>query len=331
MIIKMGKSQKNGDDEKVLNKYPLIFFGQMRMIINKEMAEKVIQKHRALVSWKPARVVAELVAAGMSEAEAAAMVKANAPERKVHKPHKPHNSHAKPVNLEELSTHYLVVGDYDLLSLKHQDALIAAIRNGKGKSSWHDEPMAVTLFGLVKAYPIITTAEVNKFLNRGAFIDSIPLFIDGEAIEGEMMPSANNDSVKGVFRAVKQLKKITDGLMESGALPLKKYLDRVPTDEDVKRAVGIVAPSIVNPYFHKIDYAHQYSNMPAPEHAEDSKRIINEWKNELDIKGGKKLSSQTLQGATAQALAIGNTYSGRITCADYHTGTQKNKQGVTSC
>ncbi|RAW91609.1 hypothetical protein CKY04_24040, partial [Photorhabdus sp. S8-52] len=114
------------------------------MIIKNEKAEKIIKKHRALVSWKPARAIAELVAAGMSEPEAAAMVKANAPTRKEHKPHKPHNSHAKPVDLEALSTHYLVVGDYDLLSLKHQDALIAAIRNGKGKSSWHDEPMAVT-------------------------------------------------------------------------------------------------------------------------------------------------------------------------------------------
>ncbi|MGV8002488.1 hypothetical protein QPK14_10365 [Photorhabdus temperata subsp. temperata] len=255
------------------------------MIIKNEKAEKIIKKHRALVSWKPARAIAELVAAGMSEAEAAAMVKANAPARKIHKPH---NSHAKPVNLEALSTHYIVVGDYDLLSLKHQDALIAAIRNGKGKSSWHDEPMAVTLFGLVKAYPIITTAEVNKFLSRGAFIDSIPLFIDGEMIEGEVMPSANNDSVKGVFRAVKQLKKITDHLVDTGELTFKKYLDRVPTDEDVKHAVGIVAPVIINPCFHKIDYERQYNDMPAREHAEDSKRIINAWKNKLKIKGGKK-------------------------------------------
>nr|WP_238398038.1 hypothetical protein [Photorhabdus laumondii] len=260
----------------------------MRMIIKNEKAEKIIKKHRALVSWKPARAVAELVAAGMSESEAVAMVRANTPERQKHKPHKPHNSHAKPVNLEALSTHYLVVGDYDLLSLKHQDALIAAIRNGKGKSSWHDEPMAVTLFGLVKAYPTITTAEVNKFLSRGAFIDSIPLFIDGEMIEGEIMPSANNDSVKGVFRAVKQLKKITDHLVDTGELTFKKYLDRVPTDEDVKHAVGIVAPVIINPYFHKIDYERQYNDMPAREHAEDSKRIINAWKNKLKIKGGKK-------------------------------------------
>ncbi|CCW31045.1 conserved hypothetical protein [Xenorhabdus nematophila F1] len=273
------------------------------MIINKEKAERIIQKHRAFVNWKPARAVAELVAAGMSEVEATVMVKANAPARKEHKPH---NSHAKPVNLEVLSTHYLIVGDYDLLSLQHQDALIAAIRNGKGKSSWHDEPMAVTLFGLVKAYPLITTAEVNKFLNRGAFIDSIPLFIDGELIDGEMMPSANNDSVKGVFRAVKQLKKITDGLMESGALPLKKYLDRVPTDEDVKRAVGIVAPVIVNPYFHRIDYERQYSEMPSHEHAEDSKRIINAWKNELNIKGGKKPNSETLASETDSDLAERN-------------------------
>ncbi|WP_258087158.1 hypothetical protein [Xenorhabdus bovienii] len=51
---------------------------------------------------------------------------------------------------------------------------------------------------------------MNKFLNRGAFIDSIPLFIDGEMIDGETMPSADNESVKDVFRAVKQLKKITE-------------------------------------------------------------------------------------------------------------------------
>ncbi|MDE9549328.1 hypothetical protein [Xenorhabdus bovienii] len=274
------------------------------MIIRKEEAEKIIQKHRAFVNWKPARAVAELVAAGMSEAEAIAMVKANAPARKEHKPHKPHNSHAKPVNLEALSTHYIVVGDYDLLGLKHQDALIAAIRNGKGKSSLNDGAMAVTLFGLVKAYPIITTAEVNKFLNRGAFIDSIPLFIDGETIDGEAMPSADNDSVKDVFRAVKQLKKITEHLADTGALTLNKYLDRVPTDEDVKRAVGIVAPAITNPHFHKIDYARQYSNMPAHEHTEDSKRIINEWKNELKIKGGKKPNSETLASTTDSDLAM---------------------------
>ncbi|QXF33300.1 hypothetical protein CE143_09145 [Photorhabdus luminescens] len=273
------------------------------MIIKNEKAEKIIKKHCALVSRKPARAVAELVAAGMSESEAAAMVKANAPARKTHKPHKPHNSHAKPVDLEALSTHYIVVGDYDLLSLKHQDALIAAIRNGKGKSSWHDEPMAVTLFGLVKAYPIITTAEVNKFLSRGAFIDSIPLFIDGEMIEGEAMPSANNDSVKGVFRAVKQLKKITDHLVDTGELIFKKYLDRVPTDEDVKHAVGIVAPVIINPYFHKINYERQYNDMPACEHTEDSKRIINEWKKELKIKGGKKPNSDILASTFDSVLA----------------------------
>ncbi|WP_338803603.1 hypothetical protein WDV76_16085 [Xenorhabdus griffiniae] len=43
----------------------------------------------------------------------------------------------------------------------------------------------------------------------------------------------------------------------------------------------------------------------------------------------KKLNSQTLQGATAQALAIGNTDA--VTCANYHTAAQKNKQGVVSC
>ncbi|WP_275369706.1 hypothetical protein [Xenorhabdus bovienii] len=270
------------------------------MIIKKEKAEEIIAKHKKLIAWKPAKAVAALVAIGMSESEAKEFVKKNSPERK---PHKPHNSHAKPVNLEALSTHYIVVGDYDLLGLKHQDALIAAIRNGKGKSSWRDESMAVTLFGLVKAYPIITTAEVNKFLNRGAFIDSIPLFIDGEMIGGEAMPSADNDSVKDVFRAVKQLKKITEHLADTGALTLNKYLDRVPTDEDVKRAVGIVAPAITNPYFHKIDYARQYNEMPSPEHSEDSKRIINEWKNELKIKGSKKPNSETLASRTDSDLA----------------------------
>ncbi|MDE9479556.1 hypothetical protein KKI90_20645 [Xenorhabdus bovienii] len=273
----------------------------MRMIIKKEKAEEIIAKHKKLIAWKPAKAVAALVAIGMSESEAKEFVKKNSPERKSHKPH---NSHAKPVNLEALSTHYIVVGDYDFLGLKHQDALIAAIRNGKGKSSLNDGAMAVTLFGLVKAYPIITTAEVNKFLNRGAFIDSIPLFIDGETIDGEAMPSADNDSVKDVFRAVKQLKKITEHLTDTGALTLNKYLDRVPTDEDVKRAVGIVAPAITNPHFHKIDYARQYSNMPACEHTEDSKRIINEWKNELKIKGSKKPNSETLASETDSDLAM---------------------------
>ncbi|WP_275323412.1 hypothetical protein [Xenorhabdus bovienii] len=271
------------------------------MIIKKEKAEEIIAKHKKLIAWKPAKAVAALVAIGMSESEAKEFVKKNSPERKSHKPH---NSHAKPVNLEALSTHYIVVGDYDFLGLKHQDALIAAIRNGKGKSSLNDGAMAVTLFGLVKAYPIITTAEVNKFLNRGAFIDSIPLFIDGETIDGEAMPSADNDSVKDVFRAVKQLKKITEHLTDTGALTLNKYLDRVPTDEDVKRAVGIVAPAITNPHFHKIDYARQYSNMPACEHTEDSKRIINEWKNELKIKGSKKPNSETLASETDSDLAM---------------------------
>ncbi|PHM73051.1 hypothetical protein [Xenorhabdus sp. KJ12.1] len=275
------------------------------MILNKK-AEEIIAKHRKLIAWKPARAVAALVKIGMSESDAKEFVKQNSPERKPHKPHKPHNSHAKPVNLEALSTHYIVVGDYDLLGLKHQDVLIAAIRNGKGKSSWRDESMAVTLFGLVKSYPIITTAEVNKYLNRGAFIDSIPLFIDGEVIEGEAMPSANNESVKDIFRAVKQLKKITDSLMGSGALHLQKYLDRVPTDEDVKRAVGIVAPAIINPHFHEIDYERQYNEMPVDAHAEDSKRIINEWKRELRIKGSKKPNSETLASTADPVLAERN-------------------------
>lgn len=48
-----------------------------------------------------------------------------------------------------------------------------------------------------------------------------------------------------------------------------------------------------------------------------------------NVRGRKKLNSQTLQGATAQALAIGNTDA--VTCANYHTAAQKNKQGVTSC
>lgn len=87
-------------------------------------------------------------------------------------------------------------------------------------------------------------------------------------------------------------------------MTLNKYLDRVPTDEDVNRAVGIVTPAITNPHFHKIDYERQYSNMPAREHAEDSKRIINEWKNELKIKGGKKPNGDTLASNTVSALAM---------------------------
>lgn len=255
-----------------------------------EKAEKIVARRKQLVAWKPARAVDALVKIGMSEADAVEFVKQRAPERKEHKPHKPHkphNSHAKPINLEALSTHYIVVGDYDLLSLKHQDALIAAIRNGKGRSSWKDESMAVTLFGLVKAYPVITTAEVNKFLNRGAFIDSIPLFISGEIIEGETMPSADNDAVKGVFRAVKQLQKITDHLAATGELNFQKYLTRVPTDEDVQRAVGIVMPVIRNPHYHDIDYDRMYQEMPVAGHREDSKRIIREWKEDLKTKGSK--------------------------------------------
>lgn len=250
--------------------------------------EWIIKKHQAQSEWKPVRVIADLVKAGMNHADAEILMRASAPERKKtkkHKPHKPHNSHAKPVNLEALSTHYIVVGDYDLLSLKHQDALIAAIRNGKGRSSWKDESMAVTLFGLVKAYPVITTAEVNKFLNRAAFIDSIPLFIDGEVVEGDLMPSADNDAVKGVFRAVKQLQKITDHLAATGELNFQKYLTRVPTDEDVQRAVGIVMPVIRNPHYHDIDYDRMYQEMPVAGHREDSKRIIREWKEELESKG----------------------------------------------
>lgn len=283
----VGKGENYHQWLKTLNKYPPIFFGQMRIIIMNGLADKIINKHLGLVSWKPARAVAELVAAGMSESEAEALVKSRAPARKKTKEHKPHNSHAKPVNLEALSTHYIVVGDYDLLSLKHQDALIAAIRNGKGRSSWKDESMAVTLFGLVKAYPVITTAEVNKYLNRAAFIDSIPLFIDGEVVEGDLMPSADNDAVKGVFRAVKQLQKITDHLAATGELNFQKYLTRVPTDEDVQRAVGIVMPVIRNPHYHDIDYDRMYQEMPVAGHREDSKRIIREWKEDLKEKGSK--------------------------------------------
>lgn len=259
------------------------------MVIMNKKADSVIAKHQAQRQWKPARVVSDLIKAGLSPDEAESMMRDNAPARKEHKPH---NSHAKPVHLEALSMHYIVVGDYDLLSLKHQDALIAAIRNGKGRSSWKDESMAVTLFGLVKAYPVITTAEVNKYLNRGSFIDSIPLFIDGEVIEGELMPSADNDAVKGVFRAVKQLQKITDHLAATGELNFQKYLTRVPTDEDVQRAVGIVMPVIRNPHYHDIDYERMYREMPVAGHREDSKRIIREWKEDLKEKGNKRRQKQ---------------------------------------
>lgn len=256
--------------------------------MNKE-AEWIIKKHLAQSEWKPARVVSDLVKTGMSHDEAEALMRTKAPERKQTKEHKPHNSHAKPIHLEDLSTHYIVVGDYDLLSLKHQDALIAAVRNSKGKSSLRDEYVSVTLFNLVKAYPVITTTEVNKFINRGAFIDSIPLYIDGETIDGDPMPSANNDEVRTIFRAVKQLKKITDHFTETGTLDFKKYLDRVPTDEDVARAVGIVMPVIRNPYYKNIDYSKSYADMPVPEHKKETKRIIREWKAELSRKGGKSL------------------------------------------
>ncbi len=217
------------------------------MIINKDKTQKIIDKFRAQVNWKPARVVAELVKNGVSQHEAERITKENAPARKEHKPH---NSHAKPVNMEDLSTHYIVVGDYDMLSLRHQDALIAAVRCANGKSGRHDGATAVKLFGLVKAYPIITTAEVNKHLNRDAFLDSIPLYINGVEIPGEPMPSADNDFVKELFRAVKQLRKIADGLEASGEIEFKKYLERVPTKEDVKRAVGIVAPKSPTPFPH---------------------------------------------------------------------------------
>lgn len=253
--------------------------------MNKKV-EWVIKKHLAQSEWKPTRVVSDLVKTGMNHSDAEMLMQANTPKRK---DHKPHNSHAKPVHLEDLSVHYIVVGDFNLLDSDHQDALVAAVRNSKGKSSLRDEAVSVTLFNLVKAYPVITTAEVNKFVNRGAFIDSIPLYIDGETIEGDLMPSANNDEIKTLFRAVKQLKKITDHMSDTGTLAFKKYLDRVPTDEDVARAVGIVMPVIRNPYFKDINYDRMYADMPAPEHREDTKKIIREWKAELSRKGGKSL------------------------------------------
>lgn len=268
------------------------------MNINNHSAD-IIAKHRKFSEWKPARVISELVKAGMDRGVAEDMVKAHTPERK---PHKPHNSHAKPVNMEDLSTHYVVIGDYELLELNHQDALIGAVRAGKGRSTVHDGAMAVKLFGLVQAYPIITTAEVNKHLNRSAFLDSIPLFIDGEEVAGEQMPSADNDYVKEVFRSVRNLRKIIDGLVNSGAVVLKKYLERVPTAEDVKRAVGIVAPSITNPYFNKIDYGRDYLVMPSSAHHPDSKRIIEEWKESLKTGSsrprGRTLASDTDTAAT---------------------------------
>lgn len=279
-------------------------------------AEQIIKKHLARSEWKPVRVISDLVKAGLSHDEAEALMRTSTPARKKTKEHKPHNSHATPISLEALSTHYIVVGDYDQLTLQHQDVLIAAIRNGKGRSSWKDESVAVTLFGLVKAYPVITTAEVNKYLNRGAFIDSIPLFIDGEVVEGELMPSADNDSVKGVFRAVKQLKKITDHMAVTGTLNFKKYLDRVPTDDDVQRAVGIVMPVIRNPYYHDIDYDRMYQNMPAAGHREDSKRIIREWKEDLGIKGSKMPGGKTLAGYTTPAFA-NDTVGERMSVTDY--------------
>ncbi|MBE5251755.1 hypothetical protein [Mixta mediterraneensis] len=268
--------------------------------------EQIIAKHRKFAEWKPVRVVAELVKAGMDQQQAEVLVKSITPARKEHKPHKPHNSHAKPVNMEDLSTHYIVVGDYDMLTLQHQDALIAAVRCANGRPSRHDGATAIKLFNLVKSYPYITTAEVNKHLNRHAFIDSIPLYIDGIEVAGEPMPSADNDFVKELFRAVKQLRKIVDGLKINGDLEFKKFLERVPTDEDVKRAVGIVAPKIINPHFHKIDYERDYRLMPHPAHRDDSKRIINEWKEQIMNKGHSKPNGRTLASDTDSAAAGGS-------------------------
>lgn len=283
------------------------------MNLNNEQAQKIIDRHRKLVAWKPARVVVDLVKTGMDQLQAEVLVKSIAPARKETKPHKAHNSHAKPVSMEDLSTHYIVVGDYDMLSLRHQDALIAAVRCANGKSGRHDGATAVKLFGLVKSFPIITTAEVNKHLNRDAFLDSIPLFIDGVEIPGEPMPSADNDYVKELFSAVKKLRKIANGLEASGEIEFKKYLERTPTEEDVKRAVGIVAPKITNPYFHTIDYERDYRMMPHPEHREDSKRIIEEWKEQLFNRGRSKPEGKTFQGNTSPAAAGNQNYE-----ADYH-------------
>ncbi|WP_340618938.1 hypothetical protein [Xenorhabdus entomophaga] len=47
------------------------------------------------------------------------------------------------------------------------------------------------------------------------------------------------------------------------------------------------------------------------------------------VRGCKKLNSQTLQGATAQALAVGTNE--KLPAGKYRTAAQKNKQGVTSC
>lgn len=272
------------------------------MIINKKM-EDIISKHRQQSAWKPARIIGELVKAGMDSQQAEELVKSIAPARKEHKPH---NSHAKPVNMEDLSMHYIVVGDYDMLTLQHQDALIAAVRCANGRPSRHDGATAIKLFNLLKSYPIITTAEVNRHLNRGAFLDSIPLYIGGEEIPGDPMPSADNDFVKELFRAVKQLRKIADGLAINGNLEFKKYLERAPNDEDVKRAVGIVAPKIINPHFHEIDYGRDCRLMPLPGHREDSKRIINEWKVQIMNGGRSKPNGRTLASETDSAAAGGN-------------------------
>ncbi len=198
-----------------------IFFWTNDNEYQQRESPKVIDKHRKLVAWKPARVVADLVKTGMDQQQAEVLVKSVTPARKETKAHKPHNSHAKPVNMEDLSTHYIVVGDYDMLSLRHQDALIAAVRCANGKSGRHDGATAVKLFGLVKAYPIITTAEVNKHLNRDAFLDSIPLYIDGVEIPGEPMPSADNDYVKELFGPLSSFAKLRMALRRQVRLSLR--------------------------------------------------------------------------------------------------------------
>jgi hypothetical protein len=48
-----------------------------------------------------------------------------------------------------------------------------------------------------------------------------------------------------------------------------------------------------------------------------------------NVRGCKKLNSQTLQGKTVQALATGTGE--QLPAGDYHTATQKNKQGAMTC
>ncbi|PHM60551.1 hypothetical protein Xsto_03888 [Xenorhabdus stockiae] len=62
--------------------------------------------------------------------------------------------------------------------------------------------------------------------------------------------------------------------------------------------------------------------------AKVAREISQEYRG-LNRIGRKKPNSETLASTTVQALAVGTN--GQLPEQNYCTGTQKNKQGVTSC